>query len=389
MSFRSFKRLCLLFCVSAISQSALAADIKLSCPVALDEPMGHFTVGMLPGHLDITSYGIKARDWQAKNFDQVLQKLKECLEQDPQQALFRQSIMEDTTAKFAQYKKALPSRDEAIKEEAAMTARARERQQDELDLQKKKETTQSSASSEVTQTATPNKPSERTSNQSDEVLCRDTPQLARCTPENFKPETPIDYRPWMALVLGLLLNVVYAVSKHQTNQLTLYWDYTDAAFTSAAPLVILLTYFALLAAKADTQSIHIFIWAESLFFGWYIFKSSFAHNQGLKNRLVSIAAKLTLSLGYYVAMLVLIGLMISHRTTRKKGEWQSTVDAKNTAALVAYLAAMSATTAGFVKLTTWLTRYPSFGTLSEYFKPQTAIDRVTRAQAQVVKQEAF
>jgi hypothetical protein len=386
MLFRSIKRICLLLCISAISHSAVSAEIKLDCPVQF-EPMGHFTTGMMPSHLEIKNYGLKARDWQAKNFDQVLQKLKECLDQDPTQALFRQAILDEATAKFAQYKKALPARDEAIRQEESMAAY--ERQQNELQAQKNKETAQSVAINGAVQNVAPDKPTERKSYQSQEELCKDTPQSSSCPTENAKSDVPTDYRPWIALVLILLLNVAYAVSKHRTNTLTLYWDYTDAAFTSLAPLVLLLTYFALIAAKADPKSVSMFIWIECLYFGWYILKSSFAHNQGFKNRIVAVVAKLTLSLGYYVAMLVLIGLMLSHKTIRKKGEWQSTVDAKNAAALAAYLATMTATTAGFVKLTTWLTRYPSFGSFSEYLKPQTAIDRVARAQAQGDKQESF
>lgn len=161
----------------------------------------------------------------------------------------------------------------------------------------------------------------------------------------------------------LLLNAIVAVFLHKKGSLTIYSDYTDATFTSVAPLVALAVYFGAAFFEAP-ESVSKAAGAVTLaLMLLFVLKSTFQANRNVLLALVALTAKLTIIVVYYAGMAFLI---FGSGSARRKGERRDSYEARQRREARQNRAMMAALTAAFLFLTAWVCREDEFTSLGEY-----------------------
>lgn len=169
------------------------------------------------------------------------------------------------------------------------------------------------------------------------------------------------------LGLVLLANALLTIYFHKANKLIIYRDYTDAAFTGAAPLVSIVIYFALRFFEVSPNKalvISIGIFAILMIF---VVKSTARNNNGLSIFFaMALITKVTIVGLYYAIMAVLI---FGSGSARKKGERYEAYEARKRREAKVNAAVIAASTAGFVSLSAWVCKHHEFSSIEEYFSP--------------------
>lgn len=161
----------------------------------------------------------------------------------------------------------------------------------------------------------------------------------------------------------LLLNAMVAVFLHRKGSLTIYSDYTDATFTSMAPLVALGVYFGAAFFEAPenvSKAAGAVTLALMLLF---VLKSTLQANRNVLLALVALMAKLTIIVVYYAGMAF---LLFGSGSARRKGERRDSFEARQRREARQSRAMMAALTAAFVFLTAWVCREDEFTSLGDY-----------------------
>lgn len=161
----------------------------------------------------------------------------------------------------------------------------------------------------------------------------------------------------------LLLNAIVAIFLHRKGSLTIYSDYTDATFTSVAPLVALGVYFGAAFFEAPenvSKAAGAVTLALMLIF---VLKSTFQANRNVLVALVALVAKLTIIVVYYAGMAF---LLFGSGSARRKGERRDSFEARQRREARQNRAMMAALTAAFVFLTAWVCREDEFTSLGDY-----------------------
>ncbi|WP_321540970.1 lysozyme inhibitor LprI family protein [Halopseudomonas pelagia] len=167
--------------------------------------------------------------------------------------------------------------------------------------------------------------------------------------------------------VALLLIVLVSIWLHHDGRLTIYSDYTDAAYTSAAPLIGLLVYW--LASWLEVPEAPAKITGIVVFAGLMVqvVKSTYQQN-GMSGRFVlALVTKMAVIGVYYIIMAVLLAGMCSNG--RKKGESQRAYEARCRREAREARAGMVAVTTGFVFLSGWICRDKQFTDFGRYLKP--------------------
>jgi uncharacterized protein/uncharacterized MnhB-related membrane protein len=171
----------------------------------------------------------------------------------------------------------------------------------------------------------------------------------------------------MFLGIILLINALTTIYFHNSGKLVIYRDFTDAVFTSIAPLASILIF--ILLRNFDVQIKNALFSAMCIFviLMYFVAKSTARDNNGLTiNFAMSLITKVTIICFYYCYIAVMAAIMFGG-SARKKGESYSAYearkrrDAKESAMLAA------ATTTGFVALSGWVCKNPNFTPLKDYF----------------------
>lgn len=161
----------------------------------------------------------------------------------------------------------------------------------------------------------------------------------------------------------LLLNAIAAVVLHKKGSLTIYSDYTDATFTSVAPLLALGVYFGAAFFEAPEQVSKAAGVVTLALMAIFVVKSTFQANRNVPLAIVALVAKLTIIVVYYAGMAFLI---FGSGSARRKGERRDSFEARQRREARQNKAMMAAFTAAFVFLTAWVCREDEFSSLGDY-----------------------
>jgi uncharacterized protein len=186
---------------------------------------------------------------------------------------------------------------------------------------------------------------------------------------NGKPqESGITTLQLKLLGLALLANAMLTIYFHKTNKLIIYRDYTDAAFTGAAPLVSIAIYFLLLFLEVSSDKaliISVCIFAILIFF---VAKSTARNNNGLSIFFaMSLITKITIIVLYYAMM---AAFLTKPTSSRRKGERYTVYEARKRREATANVVAAAATTATFVALSAWVCKHSEFTPVGDYISPK-------------------
>ena len=171
---------------------------------------------------------------------------------------------------------------------------------------------------------------------------------------------------WLQIGGALLAAVVgFSIYRHKSTGLVIYSNYTDALITGLAPIVFLMTYFALIYLKVTEQRA---LYAAG-FFGLLLLvlvaRVSYRDNGGnLFNLVLALTTKITVVGVFYFAMcFLLFGFATSER---KKGERLDCYEARKRREAKASKAALAAFAAGCIALVAWLCKREEFISIAEY-----------------------
>jgi uncharacterized protein len=167
------------------------------------------------------------------------------------------------------------------------------------------------------------------------------------------------------LGLALLANVLVTIYFHKTDKLTIYEDYTDAAFTGITPLVAIATYFVLRFFEVQPDKAQIIAIGIFTFLMIFVVKSTARNNNGLSIFFAMSLITKVVIVGLYYA--IMAALIFGSGSARKKGERSAAYEARKRREAKANAAAMAGTTAGFVALSVWVCKYSEFTPIKEYF----------------------
>jgi len=172
--------------------------------------------------------------------------------------------------------------------------------------------------------------------------------------------------------LILLINAIVTIYLHKREKLIIYKDYTDAAFTGLAPLCGGVAYVASRFFETPAESARIVGLVAFAILMLFIVRSTYKNNKGLSFFFVmSLFTKMTI-VGFYYAIMAM--LYYQSGSPRRKGERQSSYEARMRREAKQTVAAMAATTTGFIALSAWVCRNSEFTSLREYIFPPSEQD---------------
>lgn len=165
------------------------------------------------------------------------------------------------------------------------------------------------------------------------------------------------------LGIFLLANAFLAMYLHKKSKLTIYADYTDAAITGFWPLAAIVVYFLLRFLEVpDALALRIAIGVFAVLFLLVVLATYRANGLSLYF-VMALLAKLTI-VGAYYAIMALI--MMGSGSGKRKGERQSTYEARCRREAREAGAAMAATTTAFVIVSACLCRDDQFTPMGRY-----------------------
>ena len=164
-------------------------------------------------------------------------------------------------------------------------------------------------------------------------------------------------------VLAILINVIYSIRLHKRERLIIYKDYTDATITGLAPLCGVAVYGLARFFEIPAESARMLGGAAFAILALLIVRSTYKNNDGILFFAMSLLTKVTI-VGLYYASMVMLFMQLG--SVRKKGERQSTFEARKRREAEQAIATMAATTTGFIALSAWVCRNPEFTPFREY-----------------------
>jgi hypothetical protein len=176
--------------------------------------------------------------------------------------------------------------------------------------------------------------------------------------------------------LALFINCLVAIVMHVKGTLTIYRDYTDAAFTGCAPLVALVASWLLSWIGLPDA------WATAA--GWlvlsgmaiFVLSSSLHNNPTRGTALISFFAKVTMIAFVYGLLLLMLGGGNSERGKHERRDYHAARQQREFEKQVVYAAIVAAAAAA---LSAWLCRERRFSPLNEYFQQAITDDPIDEA----------
>ena len=200
------------------------------------------------------------------------------------------------------------------------------------------------------------------------------------SPPRATEAQPADYF-WLKVGgAGLLTVVLLGVYLHKDQKLTIYSDYTDAAFTGMAPLAAIATYYLLAFFEVPVPySLYCAVGIFGLLL-IFIFRSTAKHNNGFTVYfLVALITKLAIVGAFYLSMVFVV--FFFQQSARKKGERKDRYETRLRREHKVSMATMAAFAGGCVAMLAWMCRSPEFSNLQEYFSPPASNDRQYSSEA--------
>ena len=189
-------------------------------------------------------------------------------------------------------------------------------------------------------------------------------QSSSGVPAEKKEATGLSSLQLKLIGLALLINAIVTIYLHRSDKLVIYKDYTDAAVTGLVPLVAIIAYFILRFFEVSPDIAEIIALAVFALLLVFVVIST-ARNNGWVSLffLMSLITKVTI-VGLYYAIMAF--LMFSSGSARRKGERRDSYEARRRRDEQARIAAMAATTAGFIALSAWVCKENEFKPIGEY-----------------------
>jgi uncharacterized protein len=189
-------------------------------------------------------------------------------------------------------------------------------------------------------------------------------QSSSSVPAEKKEATGLSSLQLKLIGLAWLINAIVTIYLHRSDKLVIYKDYTDAAVTGLVPLVAIITYFILRFFEVPPDIAEVIALAVFALLLVVVVISTARNNGGLSLFfLMSLITKVTI-VGLYYAIMAF--LLFSSGSARRKGERRDSYEARRRREEQARIAAMAATTAGFVALSAWVCKENEFTPIGEY-----------------------
>lgn len=171
--------------------------------------------------------------------------------------------------------------------------------------------------------------------------------------------------------LALFINCIVAIAMHVKGTLTIYRDYTDAAFTGCAPLVALVASWLLSWIGLPDSWATAAGWLVLSGMAFFVLSSSLRNNPTHGTAIISFFAKVTMIAFVYGLLLLMLGGGNSERRKYERRDYHAARQQREFEKQVVHAAIVAAAAAA---LSAWLCRERRFSPLDEYFQRAIADD---------------
>ena len=171
--------------------------------------------------------------------------------------------------------------------------------------------------------------------------------------------------------LALCINCLVAIAMHVKGTLTIYRDYTDAAFTGIAPLVAIVASWLLSWIGLPDSWASVGGWLVLIGLASFVLISSLRNNPTRGTALISFFAKMTMIAFVYGLLLLILGGGNPERRKYERRDYHAARQQREFEKQMVYAAVVAAAATA---LSAWLCRERRFSPLEAYLQGATSDD---------------